>query len=405
MKEVKEPGKKIKFINILKYIESGESGNITIKGKKYDIYVNKENGFYYINDEGFKGREEFIEAIYTKTSVKLKENTIIILNSIADGKIKIDSSWKFEDENENENENQVNVNTKKKYKLRRNMIIALLLWYFIAIFLIYTCFKELKYTEDIDSLVLITKNEFWNRIYIYFSSKFTAILIVISVSFIFFIEDNRRRIKMLLKYSSEDMKNIEDRVSEYIYENVRFGEGFDEIAFLEEGMFLKRKTNLRVIDYKDIKYVVNIQYKKRKYNKNKRILIITKNKKAILLEDIIYKEKFVKEISNRNPEIIYKEFKKENYKKSISAEEVKEINKAIFKVTVNNYIRLIVKVNVLYLFLLYIFNFRLVLKTNKYDSYITSKAIDFILGIYLVGWIGIIVMYLDSKIKNKGKKR
>lgn len=403
MKEVKEPGKKIKFINILKYIESGESANITIKGKKYDIYVNKENGFYYINDEGFKGREEFIEAIYTKTSVKLKENTIIILNSIADGKIKIDSSWKFEDENENEN--QVNVNTKKKYKLRRNMIIALLLWYFIAIFLIYTCFKELKYTEDIDSLVLITKNEFWNRIYIYFSSKFTAILIVISVSFIFFIEDNRRRIKMLLKYSSEDMKNIEDRVSEYIYENVRFGEGFDEIAFLEEGMFLKRKTNLRVIDYKDIKYVVNIQYKKRKYNKNKRILIITKNKKAILLEDIIYKEKFVKEISNRNPEIIYKEFKKENYKKSISAEEVKEINKAIFKVTVNNYIRLIVKVNVLYLFLLYIFNFRLVLKTNKYDSYITSKAINFILGIYLVGWIGIIVMYLDSKIKNKGKKR
>ena len=290
MKEVKEPGKKIKFINILKYIESGELANITIKGKKYDIYVNKENGFYYINDEGFKGREEFIEAIYTKTSVKLKENTIIILNSIADGKIKIDSSWKFEDENEN----QVNVNTKKKYKLRRNMIIALLLWYFIAIFLIYTCFKELKYTEDIDSLVLITKNEFWNRIYIYFSSKFTAILIVISVSFIFFIEDNRRRIKMLLKYSSEDMKNIEDRVSEYIYENVRFGEGFDEIAFLEEGMFLKRKTNLRVIDYKDIKYVVNIQYKKRKYNKNKRILIITKNKKAILLEDIIYKEKFVK---------------------------------------------------------------------------------------------------------------
>lgn len=403
MKEVKEPGKKIKFINILKYIESGESANITIKGKKYDIYVNKENGFYYINDEGFKGREEFIEAIYTKTSVKLKENTIIILNSIADGKIKIDSSWKFEDENENEN--QVNVNTKKKYKLRRNMIIALLLWYFIAIFLIYTCFKELKYTEDINSLVLITKNEFWNRIYIYFSSKFTAILIVISVSFIFFIEDNRRRIKMLLKYSSEDMKNIEDRVSEYIYENVRFGEGFDEIAFLEEGMFLKRKTNLRVIDYKDIKYVVNIQYKKRKYNKNKRILIITKNKKAILLEDIIYKEKFVKEISNRNPEIIYKEFKKENYKKSISAEEVKEINKAIFKVTVNNYIRLIVKVNVLYLFLLYIFNFRLVLKTNKYDSYITSKAINFILGIYLVGWIGIIVMYLDSKIKNKGKKR
>lgn len=401
MKEVKELGKKIQFINILKYIESGESANITIKGKKYDIYVNKENGFYYINDEGFKGREEFIEAIYTKTSVKLKENTIIILNSIADGKIKIDSSWKFEDENEN----QVNVNTKKKYKLRRNMIIALLLWYFIAIFLIYTCFKELKYTEDIDSLVLITKNEFWNRIYIYFSSKFTAILIVISVSFIFFIEDNRRRIKMLLKYSSEDMKNIEDRVSEYIYENVRFGEGFDEIAFLEEGMFLKRKTNLRVIDYKDIKYVVNIQYKKRKYNKNKRILIITKNKKAILLEDIIYKEKFVKEISNRNPEIIYKEFKKENYKKSISAEEVKEINKAIFKVTVNNYIRLIVKVNVLYLFLLYIFNFRLVLKTNKYDSYITSKAINFILGIYLVGWIGIIVMYLDSKIKNKGKKR
>ena len=401
MKEVKELGKKIQFINILKYIESGESANITIKGKKYDIYVNKENGFYYINDEGFKGREEFIEAIYTKTSVKLKENTIIILNSIADGKIKIDSSWKFEDENEN----QVNVNTKKKYKLRRNMIIALLLWYFIAIFLIYTCFKELKYTEDIDSLVLITKNEFWNRIYIYFSSKFTAILIVISVSFIFFIEDNRRRIKMLLKYSSEDMKNIEDRVSEYIYENVRFGEGFDEIAFLEEGMFLKRKTNLRVIDYKDIKYVVNIQYKKRKYNKNKRILIITKNKKAILLEDIIYKEKFVKEISNRNPEIIYKEFKKENYKKSISAEEVKEINKAIFKVTVNNYIRLIVKVNVLYLFLLYIFNFRLVLKTNKYDLYITSKAINFILGIYLVGWIGIIVMYLDIKIKNKGKKR
>ena len=403
MKEVKEPGKKIKFINILKYIESGESANITIKGKKYDIYVNKENGFYYINDEGFKGREEFIEAIYTKTSVKLKENTIIILNSIADGKIKIDSSWKFEDENENEN--QVNVNTKKKYKLRRNMIIALLLWYFIAIFLIYTCFKELKYTEDIDSLVLITKNEFWNRIYIYFSSKFTAILVVISVSFIFFIEDNRRRIKMLLKYSSEDMKNIENRVSEYIYENVRFGEGFDEIAFLEEGMFLKRKTNLRVIDYKDIKYVINIQYKKRKYNKNKRILIITKNKKAILLEDIIYKEKFVKEISNRNPEIIYKEFKKENYKKSISAEEVKEINKAIFKVTVNNYIRLIVKVNVLYLFLLYIFNFRLVLKTNKYDLYITSKATNFILGIYLVGWIGIIVMYLDSKIKNKGKKR
>ena len=61
--------------------------------------------------------------------------------------------------------------------------------------------------------------------------------------------------------------------------------------------------------------------------------------------------------------------------------------------------------NVLYLFLLYIFNFRLVLKTNKYDSYITSKATNFILGIYLVGWIGIIVMYLDSKIKNKGKKR
>lgn len=395
MKEVKEPRSKIPFINILKYIECGESVNITIKGKKYDICVNKQDGLYYINDEGFKSREEFIEAIYTKTSVKLKENTIIILNSIADGSININSSWKFE----NENENQINVNTKKKYKLRRNMIIALLLWYFIAIFLIYTCFKEWKYTEDIDSLVLITKNEFWNRSYIYFSSKFTSILIVISVSFIFFIEDNRRRIKMLLKYSKEDMKNIEDRVSEYIHENVRFGEGFDEIAFLEEGMFLKRKTNLRVIDYKDIKYVVNIQYKKQKYNKNKRILIITKNKKAILLQDIIYKEKFVKEILNRNPEIIYKKLKKENYKKSISTEEVKEINKAIFKVTVNNFIRLIIKINVICLFLLYISNFKLVLMTSKYDSYITSKAINFILGIYLVGWIGIIVMYLESKIK------
>lgn len=401
MREVKEPGSKIQFKNVLKYIECGESANVNIKGKKYDICVNKEDGFYYINDESFKSREEFIEAIYTKTAVKLKENTIIILNSIADGSINIDSSWKFEDENEN----QVNVNTKKKYRLRRNMIIALLLWYFIAIFLIYTCFKELKYTEDIDSLILITKNEFWNRSYIYFSSKFTAILVVISVSFIFFIEDNRRRIKMLLKYSSEDMKNIENRVSEYIYENVRFGEGFDEIAFLEEGMFLMRKTNLKVIDYKDIKYVINIQYKKQNYNKNKRVLIITKNKKAILLEDIIYKEKFVKEILKRNPEIIYKELKRENSKKSVSEEEAKEINKAIFKVTVNNCIRLIIKMNVLYLFLLYIFNSRLVLKTDKYDTYITSKTTDFILGIYLVGWIGIIVMYLDSKIKIIGDKK
>lgn len=33
MKEVKELGKKIQFINILKYIECGESANITIKGK------------------------------------------------------------------------------------------------------------------------------------------------------------------------------------------------------------------------------------------------------------------------------------------------------------------------------------------------------------------------------------
>ena len=41
MKEVKEPRSKIPFINILKYIECGESVNITIKGKKYDICVNK----------------------------------------------------------------------------------------------------------------------------------------------------------------------------------------------------------------------------------------------------------------------------------------------------------------------------------------------------------------------------
>ena len=232
-----------------------------------------------------------------------------------------------------------------------------------------------------------------------FSSKFTAILVVISVSFIFFIEDNRRQIKMLLKYSKEDMKNIENRVSEYIRENVRFGEGFDEIAFLEEGLFLMRKTNLKVINYKDIKYVINIQYKKQEYDKNKKLLIIMKNKKAILLEDIIYKEKFVKEILNKNPEIIYRKLKRKISKKSVSKEEVKEINKVIFKVTVNNYIRLIIKMNILYLFLLYIFNFRLVFKTCRYDTYITSKTTDSILGIFLVGWIVTFVMYFDSKIK------
>ena len=93
------------------------------------------------------------------------------------------------------------------------------------------------------------------------------------------------------------------------------GEGFDEIAFLEEGLFLMRKTNLKVINYKDIKYVINIQYKKQEYDKNKKLLIIMKNKKAILLEDIIYKEKFVKEILNKNPEIIYRKLKRKISKK------------------------------------------------------------------------------------------
>ena len=92
-----EEGSKIPFINVLKYIECGETANVTINGIKFNISVNKNDENYYIENESFKDREEFINGLYNKTSVLLSENSTIIINSIADGNVKIDSGWKFED--------------------------------------------------------------------------------------------------------------------------------------------------------------------------------------------------------------------------------------------------------------------------------------------------------------------
>ena len=184
MKETKEPGSKIPFKNVLKFIETGESANITIKRKEYNISVNREDGLYYIDGESFENRDEFIEAIYNKTSVKLKENTIIILNSIADGNIKVDSSWKFE----GKDKEQVNSDEKKKYKLRRNMIIILILWYFIAGSVIYTNIKELIYNEDsnINTYTTAIKTIYRNRVH--YPIKIVARISIISMIFVFFLE-------------------------------------------------------------------------------------------------------------------------------------------------------------------------------------------------------------------------
>ena len=87
-----EEGAKIPFINILKYIECGETANVTINGISYNISVNVNDEKYYIGEESYKNREEFINGLYKKTSILLSENSTIMLNSIADGNFKIDSS-------------------------------------------------------------------------------------------------------------------------------------------------------------------------------------------------------------------------------------------------------------------------------------------------------------------------
>ena len=401
MKETKEPGSKIPFKNVLKFIETGESANITIKRKEYNISVNREDGLYYIDGESFENRDEFIEAIYNKTSVKLKENTIIILNSIADGNIKVDSSWKFE----GKDKEQVNSDEKKKYKLRRNMIIILILWYFIAGSVIYTNIKELIYNEDSNINIYTTAIKTIYRNRVHYPIKIVARISIISMIFVFFLEDNRRRIKMLFKYSKEDMKKIEDEVLDYIDKNTDFCNIFDRVGFLEDGLYLMRKTNLRVIKYEDIKYIFLMKYNiissGDSFGKGKlerKVCIVTKDNKMIALVDIIHREKFVKEILKRNPNIIYKKTRTIKKKEYIDLEDVTSINKSFFKSIFFDTSRIFIKGNAILMFF-----FCVIHNTGSVSS--IDNRFNTIIAVFVLIPIYTVIVGISDRLRRKETKK
>ena len=161
----KEDGTKILFINVLRYIETGENANITINGKKYNVSVNKNDGKYYIEEESFENRQDFIDELYNKTSVMLTDNSVVILNYIADGTLKIDSSWQFYDKNYEQEKNKIS-------KLYKRAIINLIILYFFIIVVNSLILLELS---------SLTENNLYTKIFTFdINKKIIAIFFIIN---------------------------------------------------------------------------------------------------------------------------------------------------------------------------------------------------------------------------------
>lgn len=383
-----EEGAKIPFINILKFIECGETANVTINGKQFKISVNTNDEKYYIEEESFKNREEFIHGLYNKTSIKLSENSIVILNSIADGTVKVDSSWKFEDKNKG----QVNVETNKKYKLHRNIVIKLSVLYVFILSMIYIFFKEISMCTEANLYITFYKNRILREEWFTISKEIIAVLLIINTISIAFFKENRIRLITLFKYSKEHINKIEEKIIKYKDENVVFGGKYD-ICFSKTSLILMRKVDFRIINYQDIVCVLNI----RDYllEKEREICIITKDKKIIRLGNVVHREELKKRLIEKNPKIIFKKSKNINKNEIIDLDEI-NINNILLKDIVTTCYKIWSKVIAIYPALYYILNHNL-LK----DTLTAHKIVTFIIGSFFAFLIYCCIIYNSSKIKKQ----
>ena len=348
-----EEGVKISFIKVLKYIESGETANVTINGKQYNIYVNPKDEQYYINDDMYKNREEFINGIYKKASIQLSKNSKIILNSIADGTVKVDSNWNFEDKD------QINIKNKKPHKLYRNIVIKIMILYFFILVMSYIFYNEISIWTDTTLNIIVYKNRILDNEWFTFNINkkiIASLLIINNISMIFF-EENRMRLMMLFKYSRKRINEIEEKVIKYENENLIFG-GKYNICFEEENLIIMRKSDFRIINYKDIVHVLDIQDYLQK--EEREICIITKNKKVIRLGNVVHREELKKRLAEKNSKIIFKKSKNIGKSQILNLEDVNiNIKNILFKDIVTTNYKIWSKVISIFLALYYIFNQRL----------------------------------------------
>ena len=386
----KEEGAKILFINILKYIECGETANITINGEKYNISVNIRNGKYYIEEESFENREEFIKGLYDKTSIILSENSNIILNSIADGSVKVDSSWEAKDKNED----QVNVEKNKKYKLRKNIIIRLIIIYVFILTTVYLFYKSTIMNKGANSYIAYCINKIQLKDWTYIRKEIIAILLIINNISIIFFRENRVRLISLFKYSKKDIEEIEEEATKedkkFEEEDVIFGNKYSA-CFSKGKLILIKKAEFRIINYQDIVCILNIKDYIQEKENEREICIITKDKKMINLGNMPRREKFKKRLIEKNSKILFKKTESNNKNAIINSENI-NINKILFKYIITSKYKVWSKAMAIYSLWYYI----------TMESKDNMSFILFSLILLLFNWCA---NYAISKIKKDKKKR
>ena len=386
-----EEGVRLPFINVLKIIEYGESANITINGKQYNISVNANDGKYYIEDESFRDREDFINGIYNKTSIQLSKNSIIILNSVADGTLKANSSWTFEDEYKN----QINEEKNKKYKLRKNIIIKLIALYIFIFFTIFVLYKEIKMCNDTNLHITVYKlfqSRFSREEWFSFSINkiIIAVLLTLNNISILLFKENRMRLIKLFKYSKEEINEIEEKTLAYTKENLIFGGTFD-ICFSEQSLILTKKADFKIINYQDIIYILNMR--ENSLQNERAICIITRDKKIIKMGNIIHIEEFKKKILEKNHKIIFKKYKDINKNEIIDLKYI-SINKILLKDIITTNYKIYSKAIAIYPALYYLINLNLL-----NDLYAANNILAFIFCGFFIFLISCFIAYNKIKIQ------
>lgn len=381
-----EQGSEIPFINVLKFIECGETANVTINGEDYNLSVNMNDERYYIGEESFRDRKDFIDGLYKKTSTYLSENSIVILNTIANGKVKVDSSWKFDDKNQN----QVNVETNKKYKLHKNIVIKLIMLYIFIFATICIFYKEISMCTEADLYITFYKRGFPPKEWFTISKEMIAVLLIINTISIAFFKENKMRLMTLIKYSKEHINEIEEKIIRYKNENMVFAGKYD-ICFTEENLVLMKKADFKTINYQDIICILNI--KDYFSTGESETCIVTRDKKMIRMGNVVHKKELKKRLLEKNPNIIVKNYKNINKGQSLYLKDININNILLRNITINCY-KVWSKLISIYPILYYILNHNL-LK----DTITAHKIVTFIIGSFGGCLIYCFIIYNSCKIK------
>lgn len=308
-----EDGAKMTFKNILRYIECGENAIITLNGEKYNISVDANDGIYYIGEESFENRESFINGLYNKTSIQLRDDTIVILNAIVDGTLKLDSSWEVEDD---EKENLGGV-TNIKHKLYRKTLTKVIITFAFIIFMVYAIVSEIiSYTEINSYIAFLSKSkENYGEEVFRINKEIIAIILLINAISIAFYKNNKLRLKILFKHSRKQINEIEEKVIEKLEQNNSFSVVYD-MCFFDEELIIKGNDKFESIKYEDIMCVL---YLNDYMLQEKDACIITKNKKIIRTGNISNKSEFKKKILEKNSKVVFE--------KNIISKKSTELNK------------------------------------------------------------------------------